>query len=371
MFPITPGAATDESSQIDVVYYGRIRPVDTSGNSGGWTPTSGLKESSPTQLIDSLHIRSLTASKITAGTINAHEIILKQQGPQTVIDAPANMAILRSSDYNGSYDDSTSSWTNGTAGWIIAGDGHAEFSSASVRGTVKAGSIYINANNRWKTSPTGDEISVPQFKVGDDVNYAFYDGLGTFEVKGTVTATAGRIAGWDIVGNDLNAGNFAGNMALGPSIGPDSRDPDRVSKTGALLINSPISAGIEYRGYYNGYFARLEHYRNAPDPASLRRLDITPYGIYYGFSENYRFEFRYDVPTGNVYIVINGTEYQLCIGNCGGVTPPGGGGGDTPPPPTPPPPPPPPQVILCGIAYCDIGAGCVCLNPSFSACACP
>lgn len=100
MSQIIHGAATDSSAQTDVVYYGRIRPVDTSGNSGGWTPSSGLKQSSATQLIDSLHIRSITASKITAGTINAHEIILKQQGSQTVINAPANMAVIRSSDYN-------------------------------------------------------------------------------------------------------------------------------------------------------------------------------------------------------------------------------------------------------------------------------
>lgn len=199
---------------------GRVKTVDTSGNESGWTPSSGLKQSSETELIDSAHIRSLTAAKITSGTISAHEIILKQQGNQTNIAAPANMAIIRSSDYNGSYSSQTNTWTQGTTGWVIAGNGYAEFGSASVRGTVKAGSIYINANNRWKTDESGTEIQTPIFKVGDANNYALYDGAGNFVVKGRLESISGEIAGWTLSSNKLTAGNFSGNMQIGGGLGP-------------------------------------------------------------------------------------------------------------------------------------------------------
>jgi len=188
--PNNSQSETDIDSEEEVKYYGRIKTVDTSGNESGWTPSSGLKESSPTQLIESAHIRNLTASKITAGTISAHEIILKQQGVQTSISAPANMAILRSSDYNGSYNNSTGQWSSGTSGWVIAGNGYAEFSSASIRGGIKASSVFIDANNRWKTNATGATISTPEFKVGSNTQYVHWDG-NTLTVQGTLKLPSG------------------------------------------------------------------------------------------------------------------------------------------------------------------------------------
>lgn len=199
------------------MYYGRIRPIDTSGNAGPWTPASGLKTSTATELIESSHIRSLTAAKITSGVINAHEIILKQQGNQTQIAAPANMAIIRSSDYDGSYTSNT--WTPGTTGWVIAGNGYAEFSSASIRGGLVAGSIFINADNRWKTEANGAATNTPVFKAGSANNYVLYDGIDTLSVKGNVTATSGKIAGWNISGNALLASDFSGKLLIGPDTG--------------------------------------------------------------------------------------------------------------------------------------------------------
>jgi hypothetical protein len=320
--PNNSGAATDSSTQSDVVYYGRIRAIDTSGNSGGWTPSSGLKQSSATELIDSQHVRSLTASKITAGTINAHEIILKQQGAQTTINAPANMAIIRSSNYNGSYNNNTSTWTDGTAGWVIGGDGHAEFSSASIRGTVKAGSIYINANNRWKTNTAGVEITAAEFRVGDANSFVYWDGNNTLSVKGSIQADSGTIAGWTIFENELQAGNFSGAVRLGGGVGPipPGTYPGG-SYTGELQIASPISPGVEANVSYNGYHTRWKVGTNNPSWNESYAMEATAAGMIYQYGSE-RFEFR--IISGNPYIVIDGTQYQLTIG--GGS--PSDGGGD-------------------------------------------
>ena len=327
--PTNTGAATDSSTQTDVTYYGRIRAVDTSGNSSGWTPSSGLKQSSATQLIESQHIRSLTASKITAGTINAHEIILKQQGAQTTINAPANMAIIRSSNYNGSYNNNTSTWTDGTAGWVIGGDGHAEFSSASIRGTVKAGSVFIDANNRWKSDTAGNTTSTSEFRVGNIDNFIYWDGSESFSVKGSIQATSGKIAGWDISGDNLVSGaGYNGSMTIGPGRGPASVETG--GPTGGIYVDAGVSPGYYAIGEYNAYFARWARTGSGPDYA----LTIRPDGINYQYSETDTFEFR--LISGAPYIVINGTQYALTIGggsSSGGTptTPPSGGTPTTPP----------------------------------------
>ena len=253
---------------------------------GGWTPSSGLKQSSATELIESQHIRSLTASKITAGTINAHEIILKQQGPQTVITAPANIAIIRSSNYNGSYNSGTGIWTNGTAGWVISGEGHAEFSSASIRGTVKAGSVFIDANNRWKTSQFGDQILDPVFKVGTSSSYVFYNGIDALEVKGTIRADAGQIAGFQISGDNIvTGGNYNGAMIVGPGTGPLSIETG--GPTGQYMVEAGVSPGNIAKAQHNSYWSRWSReYSNGQIDYSL---DVKPDGIVYQYNSSNRF----------------------------------------------------------------------------------
>lgn len=127
------------------------------------------------------------------------------------------MAIIRSSNYNGSYNNNTSTWTDGTAGWVIGGDGHAEFSSASIRGTLKAGSVFIDANNRWKTDELGNNAATSVFKVGSSNNYVYWDGATNLVVKGEIQATTGVIAGWTLGPGDIltTGGNFLGNMIIG------------------------------------------------------------------------------------------------------------------------------------------------------------
>ena len=318
--PDNSNAANPDAAQTDVIYYGRVKTIDTSGNESGWTPSSGLKASTATDMIQGSHISSLTAAKITAGTIGAHEIILKQQGVQYSITAPANMAIIRSSNYNGSFNNTTGIWTSGTTGWVISGDGRAEFSTASIRGTVKAGSVYIDANNRWKSSEFGDTIADAIFKVGNSTNYMFYNGVDALEVKGTIKATAGKIAGWDISGDNLVSGaGYNGDMVIGPGSGPASEYPG-AGTTGAVTISAGTStAGRIATATFSGYGATLERGGYGPDLATRYQFD----GVKYQYAED-KFEFR--LIDNTPYIVINGTQFPLTTG---GGTDAGGDGGGT------------------------------------------
>ena len=141
------------------IFYGRVRAFDTSGNKGSYTP---LIASKPT-LVDSAEISDLTATKIKAGTITS-----------SIINLDGANSVIRSSNY-----------TTGTDGWAIRGDGTAEFSAGVIRGTVKAGSLFIDANNRWKSDTTGATISIPEFKVGSSTQYVSWDG-NTLTVQGTL-----------------------------------------------------------------------------------------------------------------------------------------------------------------------------------------
>jgi hypothetical protein len=330
--PDNSNAANPDTAQTDVIYYGRVKTIDTSGNESGWTPSSGLKASTATDMIQGSHIINLTAAKITAGTIGAHEIILKQQGAQSNIVAPANMAIIRSSNYNGAYNNNTGVWTSGTTGWVISGDGRAEFSTASIRGTLKAGSVYIDANNRWKSDTAGNTISTSEFRVGNVDNFIYWDGSESFSVKGSIQATSGKIAGWDISGSNLISGaGYNGSMAIGPGRGPASVETG--GPTGGIYVDAGVSPGYVAVGEYNAYYAKWARAGSGPDFA----LSVQPDGISYQFSETDKFEFR--LISGAPYIVINGTQYALTIGggsssgggSGGGAG--GGGGGTTDPPP--------------------------------------
>lgn len=231
VFSVAVENSTDVSN---IRYYGRVRTKDTSNNYSSWSPIIRTDQDSP--LIGDEYLSSITAAKITAGTIGAHQIILSQAGPQTNIAAPANMAILRSSDYNGSYNSNTSTWTNGTSGWIVAGDGHAEFSSASIRGGLKAESVYINADNRWRRNNTDTAVS-DEFKVGSSTKYLYFDGTN---LSFTGAISSGTI---DIGGSDATSFHVdsAGNMWLGAST--YAAAPFKVSSAGAFSATSGSISG--------------------------------------------------------------------------------------------------------------------------------
>ena len=187
--PDNSSAASADAAPTDVIYYGRIKSIDTSGNESGWTPSSGLKASTATDLISGSHIASLTAAKITAGTIGAHTITMNGIN-----------SILKSSNYQ-----PATSNTGGT-GWKISGDGKAVFNEASIRssldigedlGTSDATSFHVDATgNMWSGANSTSYATAP-FKVTN---------------TGDVTAKSLALIGSTVMSTDskiyFGAGNY-------------------------------------------------------------------------------------------------------------------------------------------------------------------
>jgi hypothetical protein len=142
--------------------------------------------------ITSAKIVSLSADKITAGTIAAQEIIMSN----------SVASILRSSNFSA-----------GSAGWRVRGSGDAEFNNVTVRGTVDAstilGSIFKTANSGTTADPviwigdtvTGSERKFIYFVTGASTSGAGYIQMYTnsFEIHapgaGSVTMIASTSLG--------------------------------------------------------------------------------------------------------------------------------------------------------------------------------
>lgn len=195
-------STTDTTTGVSdpVTYSGRMRAVDLTGNIGQWSTFAQSDKDTP--LIDEEFIASLTAAKITAGTIGAHEIILTQSGAVTTYDPPGNVAVLRSSNYS-----------TGSAGWLIRGDGFAEFDSTHVRGNLDAGSITVGDGTYNYWNKTGAEND---FRVGDASTYLLWDNsAGTLTVAGnaTISGTLNSVDG--TFSGTLSAvdGTFSGTLS--------------------------------------------------------------------------------------------------------------------------------------------------------------
>jgi len=186
-------------------YYGRLRSVDTSANNSPWTGLVLTDQSTP--LIDSQYINTLTASKITAGTIGSHEIILSQSGTASDYVAPANMSVIRSSDYSESPTYS---------GWIIKGDGNAEFGNVKITGKslnkillqssdIGDDLISIVAGNEYPTWSTQYTSFYADAKGFFSIQSALsLDPQAGLSVTGEIQANRGWIGGNDgwLFGND-------------------------------------------------------------------------------------------------------------------------------------------------------------------------
>lgn len=237
VFTVGVANSTDSTTRR---YFGRIRTIDSSGNPSDWSPIVQSDQENP--LISNQYISSLTAAKITAGTIGAHEIVLTQAGAATSYSAPANTAVIRSSNYQAN-----------TAGWLIRGDGFAEFDSTVIRGGLKAGSVFINADNRWKSDINGNVIANAEFKLGTSTKYLAYDGVDTLTFTGNLLAANGTFSG------NLSAagGSFTGNVSIGSGSSILKADtnglylgnatfasaPFRVTPQGALTSNNVSITG--------------------------------------------------------------------------------------------------------------------------------
>lgn len=143
----------DEGSGL-AQYLGRVRAVDTSGNVGEWTLLAQTDTRTP--LIDNQFIGSLTASKITAGTIGAHTITLNGLS-----------SILKSSTFDGTaqIDGTTPNgfYTGVTNGWLINGLGNSYFANTSIRGFVDATDFNLIAeiNGNEETVASLGPVDVP------------------------------------------------------------------------------------------------------------------------------------------------------------------------------------------------------------------
>jgi len=195
-------------------YYGRVRAINTSGTGGAWTALATHSGNIP--LIEDQYISSLTAGKITTGLMTAEQVILQNASGTLQSYTPTNgMSVIRSSNF-------IEGALGVGQGWIIKGDGTAQFDAASIRGTLSASSIFIDAYNRWARNsgntagnlefvvgnatnqlywnPTGGTGSGSLLKVGNSTNYMQWDN-NTLTVTGAITtganissSTAGGIA---------------------------------------------------------------------------------------------------------------------------------------------------------------------------------
>jgi hypothetical protein len=179
-----------------ISYRAKVRAINTGGNPGAWSAASN---SDATELIESQFVKDLTASKITAGTIGAEQIVLTNSSAPTNYTPPSGVAVLRSSDY-----------VAGSAGWIIKGDGTAEFGSASIRGVLAAKSIFIDQYNRWGRNAANDADESNVFVVGKDANSQIYWDGTNLTVKGGLvtgnTVTGGSVGGVSVGTNTIYLG---------------------------------------------------------------------------------------------------------------------------------------------------------------------
>lgn len=229
------------SSLVGRSYWGRVKAVDTSGNQSNWTQLTQTDQNTP--LIDEQYIDSLTASKLTAGTIGAHTINLNG----------AN-SIIQSSNYS-----------TGSTGWQIKGDGSAEFGAASIRGDLNAGSVTIGDGtyNYWNKSGAAND-----FRVGDATKYIEWDNsAATLTIAGNLVGATGSFSG-DISGSN---GTFSGTLSgvggtfsSNVTVGTHATDKITIASD-STAVGTKIYSGV---GTYNN--ANTGFYIDASGRFSLR-----------------------------------------------------------------------------------------------------
>lgn len=214
-----------------------------------------------TPLIASQYISSLTASKITAGTIGAHTITLNGIN-----------SILKSSNY------AAPTSNTGGAGWQISGDGLAIFNNASIRasldigedlGTSDATSFHVDVNgNMWIGANRSNYISAP-FRVSNlgeiTANSLTLTGVTEMSTGSEIFLGAGNY-------NNLDTGfyvNSNSEFSLGDKLTwdgtsltvkgilkfPDNTEP--VSEQEAEDIAEEAVQELEYNIYEEGFLGGL------------------------------------------------------------------------------------------------------------------
>lgn len=142
---------------------------------------------------------NITAGAITADKLSANIVFANNK--------------ISSNNFDGTIAANGIITSDGTAGWAITSAGDAIFfSSASIRGTITAGALYINDYNLW----TSNGIVIMGNPSSNTASFVFNPSIG-LAIEGTVTATAGRIASFTINDDTLwTGGSFMGAITLGP-----------------------------------------------------------------------------------------------------------------------------------------------------------
>lgn len=254
-------AVENSTDQLAISYWGRVRAVDTSGNLGSWTELVQTDQDTP--LIDEEYIVSLTASKITAGTIGAHTINLNG----------AN-SIIQSSNYS-----------TGVSGWQIKGDGSAEFDSTHIRGNLDANSITVGNGdyNYWNKNNNGD------FRVGDASKYLFWDSSqATLNIKGTLDAVDGTFSGTlSAVDGSFSGtldgveGSFSGTVTVG-----DATNKITIKSTASSLTTAVYAGTGSYNNANTGFWLDASGRFSLKDRFVWNGSNLSINGVASGASSN-------------------------------------------------------------------------------------
>jgi len=223
-------------------------------------------------------------------------------GAVTASELAANIVLVNNIISSGNY-------VPNVSGWAINSNGFAEFDIAVIRGQIQADSIYINALNYWNSNGI--------FSVGAANNFMFYNGTN-LELTGTVIATAGQIAGWQISADNLvTGGNFAGSMQLGEFAGTNG--------AAGVFIEGAANGNNEY-----GTAKLTGDYLSLANTDTGNELNAYSSGIQYTGTHNnsnsvgnYSYSFYYNNTNvyARLYNVANNSYFDVCLTNCGSGSP--------------------------------------------------
>jgi hypothetical protein len=245
---------------------------------------------------------NIAAGAVTAGELAANIVLVNN--------------IISSSNFDGTVAANGVITGQGTAGWAITSAGDAVFSNTAIRGTLTAGSLYINNFNLWTSNGEvlmGDPAS-------NSASFIFNPTLG-LAIEGTVTATAGKIASFLIDGDSLYTGGaFLGAISLGPlTTGYNS------AAAGALVVETRDYDFELVTSIVRGQDISVFNDTNTKySILSKYGLETSGGVIYNSYSTN-QIGFYWDGT--NIYAIIDDTT-QICLTQCGTSTAdPGGGTG--------------------------------------------
>ncbi len=179
-------------------YYWQVAAVDASGNQGTYSATA----SNTTVLIESAWISTLVASKITTGTMTAQTITLSNSASSSIESA---------------------TFSAGSAGWQILGDGNAEFNEITVRGALEAATIDIGGSDAtsWHVDIDGNMwwgLAGSYAAATIKISSAGSVDLTTGTFSGALSAASGTFDG-DISGaNGTFTGDLSGSTITGGAI---------------------------------------------------------------------------------------------------------------------------------------------------------